>query len=139
MAETRKEEIMASRDTKEKAIELKQKLEARHPSITLRILESSEERRIGRAIAERKGYEITEDSGGVMVTVNLTEYNIVEVRKCRCGAEITTIAIGEHGLDECANCEAAREERDSAAIKAGIKAQKAAVDAAAWRSEWEED
>jgi len=129
---------MASRDTKEKADELKQQLEARHPSIELRIIESHEQQRIGRAVAKRKGYEIVEDNGGIMVTVNVAEFNVVEVRKCQCGAEITTIAIGEYGLDECADCSAAREERDSAAIKASIKAQKAAVDEADWRDQWEE-
>ena len=89
---------MASRNTLEKAQELKNEMEQRHPNATIRIVE------------ERTGYWIG------------------EVRKCReCGGEILTAAVGEWGNDECRECAATGRTRWDAKVARGVEASRQAV------------
>jgi len=103
---------MASRTTLKAAQELKEQMQARHPGIVLRIEDNSKAMRIGRGAARSEGFEILEDTGAIMVLAQVSRFDVVEVRHCSCGAEITTIAIGEAGLDECASCRRERELRN---------------------------
>lgn len=99
---------MAGRQTATEAQELKRSLEQAFPTRAFRIIDNSTKRTIGRGVAKRNGYTIIEDDGGIMVKVNYTEYLVLEVRKCDCGAEILTAAIGEDGLSECLDCRSKR-------------------------------
>lgn len=119
---------MATRNTIQKAQELKENLEITHPTRKFRIVDQSEKMRIGRKAAEAYGYEILEDTGNIMVLVNCTEFAVLEVRKCGCGEEVLTAAIGEDSLDECDECYRRRQERQARVLAHGIEksAQRAA-------------
>ena len=106
---------MASRTTLEKAQNLKVELQVRHPCAEFRIIDDSKERRVGRSAAEADGYKIIED-GEITVLAMVTRFDVLEVRRCECGAEILTAAIGEHGLDECATCRIERQARQKQAL-----------------------
>lgn len=106
---------MASRTTLEKAQNLKVELEVRHPHAQFRIIDNSKKRHVGREAAEADGYKIIED-GEIMVLAMVTRFDVLEVRHCDCGAEILTVAIGEHGLDECTTCRTERQTRQKQAL-----------------------
>ena len=106
---------MASRTTLEKAQNLKAELQARHPRAEFRIIDDSKERHIGRNAAEADGYKIIED-GEITVLAMVTKFDVLEVRHCDCGAEILTIAIGEHSLNECVTCRTERQARQKQAL-----------------------
>ena len=77
---------MAARDTLNEANELRDQIAARHPSRTIAVRDLGEGRRWDR-------------------------YAVVEIRRCACGAEVATHAIGEGEGGECTACKAAREAR----------------------------
>lgn len=129
---------MASRSTLKKAQELKAKFEANHPNAEIRIIDRSGIARIGRGVAESNGFEIVEDDGGIMVTINEVRFEVLEVRHCKCGAEILTAAIGEWGLDECQACKETRETRQRIELDESIERSHQAVAEMTWRGEWEE-
>jgi Tat protein secretion system quality control protein TatD with DNase activity len=130
---------MATRSTKEKAEELKKKLEGQFPSATFRVTDKSATRSIGRKVAEREGFQVVEDNGGPMVKAKVTEYLITEVRQCHdCGAEITTVAFGEYGLDECRECEEKRLARQKKELAESIERSRQNVAEWEWRDAWEE-
>ena len=95
---------MASRSTMTAATELMKKWQTEYPEASFRIIENSEIREVGRALAEREGYTIMEDDGSRWVLANVTRFDILEVRHCACGAEILTAAVGEYGLSQCQDC-----------------------------------
>jgi hypothetical protein len=95
---------MATRKTLTEAEELSAKLQIAHPTAKIRIIANHREMRIGRAVAERQGYEVLGDDGGIMVLAQVTEFSILEVRHCDCGVELLTAAIGEYGVDMCQKC-----------------------------------
>jgi hypothetical protein len=129
---------MASRQTETEAQELKANFEKTYPDRTFRIINSSQERRIGRGVAEMKGYQIIEDDGSIMVTVNYTEFQVLEVRKCVCGAEVLTAAVGEDGLNECPSCKAERKSRQEQDGTERANRSAAKVREMTWRDAWEE-
>lgn len=116
---------MASRNTKAEAQDLRNEIEARFPGVDIRIVDKSAVRKVGRKIAERQGLEILKDDGRFMVKVFEPKFEVLEVRTCRCGAEVLTAAIGEDSLDECPACRAARKERQERDLETRI-ARKAA-------------
>ena len=124
---------MASRSTRQEAEKIKAETEARHPGVEIRILDNSGTAQIGRMIAEREGFEIL-SGNDITVTVRETRFEILEVRKCRCGAEVLTAAIGESGLNECSACREKRQERQKregqarAERKAGAREESQAFD-----------
>ena len=130
---------MATRQTQQAAQELKADFERDYPTRTFRIIDSSREMRIGRGVAEMKGYEITEDDGSIMVKVNYTEFSILEVRACRCGAEVLTKAIGEDELDECPTCRKAREQRQAQGHRVQEARERTKVRTWTARDTWEEN
>lgn len=118
---------MASRTTLRKAEELKEQMQEWVPAVTLRIIDRSETRRIGRGVAEMEGYKIVEDDGGIMVLAEVTQFDVVEVRQCACGAEVLTIAIGEAGLDECQACKRKRQKWQAEESMHSSQASRASV------------
>lgn len=114
---------MASRSTRQEAEKIKAETESSHPGVEIRILDKSGMTQMGRMIAEREGFEIL-GGNDITVTVMETRFEILEVRKCRCGAEILTAAIGESGLDECTDCREKRQQRQKreGRARAGRKA-----------------
>lgn len=95
---------MASRNTLKEAKELKAQFEQDYPGIKIVISDKSSERRVGRRVAESKGFEIIEDSGVIMVTVKEMRFEIMEMRGCECGDEYATAAIGEVDSGKCQKC-----------------------------------
>lgn len=128
---------MASRITLQEAQNLKAELQVRHSHAEFRIVDNSNERRIGRKAAEAKGYQIIED-GRITVLAMVTRFDVLEIRRCQCGAEILTAAIGELGLDECPACQTKRQARFQKELKESC--QRNADHMAAWDAmdEWEE-
>jgi hypothetical protein len=112
---------MASRDTLAEATELKNKFETRYPARKFKIVDQSEKMRIGRRVAIAEGYEILEDTGSAMVMANCTQFAVLEVKHCECGAEVLTAAIGEDGLHECDDCYRHRQERQARVLAHGIE------------------
>lgn len=127
---------MASRSTLQKAQEVKAEIESRHPGIKIRITDESGVHQMGRAVAERKGFEIVEDNGGCMVTVKETYFDISEVRICTgCGVEILTAAIGEDTLNECTTCRERRLEKQEKELQASIERSRQRMD---WAESFDE-
>jgi hypothetical protein len=129
---------MATRDTLEKAQELKARWEVDFPNAEIRIINKSGIMTVGRGVAEMENLEIIEDNGGIMVKVQMPQFEVLEVRHCECGAEILTAAVGEWGLNECQNCKQTREVEYAANLQAGIEKSRQEVNEIAWRDEWEE-
>jgi len=127
---------MATRNSRQEAEQLIASLD---PSRQYRILDNSVSRRIGRAVAQRQGYTVVEDTGGPMVTAQVTEFEVLEVRHCAdCGAEVLTRAIGEDYIVECANCEKRNHEAHKHALAADKAREAERVREVAWRNKWEE-
>jgi len=132
---------MATRNTKEKAQQLKEKLEAEYPGIEIRVVDQSSTRRLGRLIAEQNGLGIIEDDGSGMVVVRMPEFAVLEVRHCqRCGAETLTAAIGEIAMtgDHCQSCEMKRHETYLHELEASCERSAERSREAEWRNAWEE-
>ena len=120
---------MATRNTKAQAQEIKEKFEKL--GFQIRITESSGVQSVGRWVAERKGFEIIEDNGGIRVKCKVTSYLIQEVRQCRdCGKEILTEAIGETAEDDCKDCYQTYDFTGNESTER--------VKEMAWRDEWEQ-
>lgn len=115
---------MATRTTLKEAKELKASFEANHPDAVIRITDRSETKRIGKAVAETKGFEIIED-GRVMVTAKVTSFDVQEVKFCEvCGAEFLTHAVGEAGNYFCSTeCKPEYESTGSADFDAYAQAE----------------
>ena len=118
---------MASRSTRQEAEKVKAEFQASYPDATIRIIDNSKTMRIGRLVAQDKGYDIVEDDGGIMVTAEVTTFDILEVRTCACGNEILTAAIGELGLTECKSGKEQRRARQAAELADGIERNRTAV------------
>jgi len=130
---------MATRDTLKEAQELKSQLEQEFPNAKIIIEDQSSEIQMGRMIAEMKGFEIIEDDGGIRVTVKETRYEVLEVRKCGCGIEFTTAAIGEYSAnDECQDCREKRIDRQRQELDVGVARESARVKRMNWRDAWEQ-
>jgi len=132
---------MATKDTLEKALQLKEKFEAQHPGIEIRIVDESSERQIGRLVAEENGLEIVRDDSGIMVIAHVPQFAILEVRHCeRCGNEILTAAIGEIAVvgNLCRACEAQRHKAHLHSLEASCEREAERIREADWRNDWEE-
>ena len=99
---------MANRDTLQEAQELKEKFETMFPGREIRIVERTQ------------------------------FFSVLEARHCNCGAEVFTQAIGEDGLNECADCKAERAQRQTAKSQASIKSAARNVAEANWRDWFEQ-
>lgn len=106
---------MATRSTRQEAIEVRDRLEASYPNRKICIVEYTSERRIGKTAAVAQGLEIIEDDDHVVVA-KVTWFDIMEARKCSsCKSEYLTAAIGEDDpLGECKDCRAGRKTRREA-------------------------
>lgn len=130
---------MATRNTLKEAQDQKAQLEQDFPGIVIEIEDRSGERQVGRGVAERDGLEIVQDDGSVFVTVKVTRFSILEIRKCGvCGSKYTTRAIGECGLRECRNCKNARLEQHSRELDESIERESVRLEEATWRDAWEQ-
>lgn len=128
---------MASRTNLREAQELKAEWQTRHPGARFRIVDNSETMMVGKAVAERHGYEIIED-GRIRVLAKVTRFDVLEIRQCECGAEILTAAIGEISLNECKECKTKRQTRQAQELEESIRRE--AQRLADWDAmdEWEE-
>jgi len=100
--------MAASRGTRQEAEKVKARMEERHPGVTIRIVERG------------------------------PRFVIMEARKCQCGTEVLTAAIGELGANECPACREKRQARHKAEGRAQV--EKARQSVASWvaRDVWEE-
>lgn len=128
---------MASRNTFAEAQELKAQFKQDYPGIKIIVLSSKTERRMGRAVAERKGFEIVEDSGGIMVTVKETRFEILEARTCGCGKEYTTRAIGEIDSGKCDKCSKVGAQRHGQELSEGVQRENERTAKVVAMNDWE--
>jgi hypothetical protein len=112
---------MATRNTIQEAQELKARFETRYPARKFRVVDQSEKMRVGRRVAIAEGYEILEDTGSAMVTANCTQFAVLEIKHCECGAEVLTAAIGEDDFCECDSCYQERRTRQAKTLEDGIR------------------
>jgi len=130
---------MATRNSKIEAEALVKDLVEQYPHRQFRILDNSASRRIGRAVAQNAGYSIIEDTGGPMVTAQVVEFEVLEVRHCgNCGAEVLTRAIGEDSVTHCAQCGKQHHEAHVQQLAADKAREAERVRIAVARDEWEE-
>jgi len=129
---------MASRKTLQEARELANECQSYFPTAKFRIIDNSKRMMIGRGAAEMNGYTILEDDGSIMVLAEVTSFEVLEVRSCKCGNEVLTAAIGEAGLDECQPCREARQTRQAHEIEEGIARNQATIDRHIAFDEWNE-
>ena len=128
---------MASRSTMKEAKKIKSDWETKYPNRTFCIIDRSAEMQIGRKAAEMEGFEVIEDNDDWSVLAKVTQFDILEIRQCGCGAEILTAAVGEDGLNECKDCKARRRVRQEKELAARIDRNRRAT--AEWqaRDKWE--
>ena len=129
---------MASRATLKEAEEVKEELKARYSTATFRIIDNSKTSMVGRALAETKGYKIVEDDGSRFVKAEVTQFDVLEVRVCTCGAEVLTAAIGEAGVDECQECRTKNTAQYTVELDEAVKRSRDKVAEMVARDEWEE-
>ena len=115
---------MANRTTLKEAQEVKKQFESNHTNANMVIIDRSSESRMGRIVAQEKGFEIVADNGGIMVTVKETSFDILESRTCKkCGVEILTAEVGAISADICKNCTEGYESSGSEKFDAYAKAE----------------
>lgn len=130
---------MASRADREVAEKLKAQYQNEYPNREFRVLDKSSTRKVGRVIAERKGFTVIEDDGGPMVTAQVAAFDVLEIRKCAdCGSEVLSAAIGEDSAAVCTHCRTARRERKEKRSRRRQTTSRQQVAESRARDRWEE-
>lgn len=127
---------MATRNTQEQAEQLKAEFETRYPARQFRIVDNSGTMTVGKMAAITNGYEVIED-GDITVLAKVTQFDVLEVRYCNCGAETLTGAIGEDGPDKCKICRARYLARFARELRKSETQGLQAVQDQAHRDAWE--